>query len=158
MPYRQQAVIWTNTDPSHWRIYVALGGDELNMTGFLDWCSWYSGLQLEITIATMKHTMCLNLNNSYALLIFRSCHQISTQIIMMTSSNGNIFRVTGLLCGKFTGHRWIPHIKARDAELWCFLWSAPGRTFGKESNKAVLSTTKHYIMSMTTNDIKISSK
>ena len=27
---------------------------------------------------------------------------------MMTSSNGNIFRVTGHLCGKFTGHRWIP--------------------------------------------------
>ena len=26
---------------------------------------------------------------------------------MVTSSNGNIFRVTGLLCGEFTGHRWI---------------------------------------------------
>ena len=25
---------------------------------------------------------------------------------MMTSSNGNIFRVTGHLCGEFTGHRW----------------------------------------------------
>ena len=25
---------------------------------------------------------------------------------MMTSSNGNIFRVTGPLCGEFTGHRW----------------------------------------------------
>ena len=22
-------------------------------------------------------------------------------------------------------HRWIPLTKARDAELWCFLWSAP---------------------------------
>ena len=28
--------------------------------------------------------------------------------IMMTSWNGNIFRVTGPLCGEFTGHRWIP--------------------------------------------------
>ena len=27
---------------------------------------------------------------------------------MMTSSNGNPFRVTGPLCGEFTGHRWIP--------------------------------------------------
>ena len=27
---------------------------------------------------------------------------------MMTSSNGNIFRVTGHLCGEFTGPRWIP--------------------------------------------------
>ena len=28
------------------------------------------------------------------------------------SSNGNIFRVTGHLCGEFTGHRWIPRTKA----------------------------------------------
>ena len=27
---------------------------------------------------------------------------------MMTSSNGNVFRVTGHLCGEFTGHQWIP--------------------------------------------------
>ena len=26
---------------------------------------------------------------------------------MMTSSNGHIFRVTGLLCGEFTGPRWV---------------------------------------------------
>ena len=43
----------------------------------------------------------------------------------MTSSNGNIFRVTGPLCGEFTGHRSLPRTKASDAELWCFLWSAP---------------------------------
>ena len=40
---------------------------------------------------------------------------------MMTSSNGNIFRITGLLCGEFTGQRWIPRTKASDAELWCFV-------------------------------------
>ena len=34
------------------------------------------------------------------------------------------FRVTGHLCGEFTGHRWIPRTMASDAELWCFLWSA----------------------------------
>ena len=27
---------------------------------------------------------------------------------IMTSSNGNIFGITGHLCGEFTGHRWIP--------------------------------------------------
>ena len=43
---------------------------------------------------------------------------------MMTSSNVNIFRVTGPLCMEFTGHRWIPLTKASDGELWCFLWSA----------------------------------
>ena len=44
---------------------------------------------------------------------------------MMTSSNGTIFCVTGHLCGEFTGPQWIPRTKASDAELWCFLWSAP---------------------------------
>ena len=33
---------------------------------------------------------------------------VSRQVPMMTSSNGNIFRVTGHLCGEFTGPRWIP--------------------------------------------------
>ena len=51
--------------------------------------------------------------------------QWSQSNIIMTSSNGNIFRVTGLLCREFTGHQWIPCTKSSDAELWCFLWSAP---------------------------------
>ena len=46
---------------------------------------------------------------------------------IMTSSNGNIFRVTGPLWGESTGHRWIPLTKASDAGLWCFLWSPPER-------------------------------
>ena len=44
---------------------------------------------------------------------------------MVTSSNGNIFHVTGPLWGESIGQRWIPLTKASDAELWCFLWSAP---------------------------------
>ena len=48
---------------------------------------------------------------------------------MMTSLNGNIFGITGLFCGKFTGHWWIPLTKASDAELWYFLWSVPEQTF-----------------------------
>ena len=43
----------------------------------------------------------------------------------MTSSNGNIFRVTGPLCGEFTGHWKISLTTASDTDLWCFLWSAP---------------------------------
>ena len=43
---------------------------------------------------------------------------------MVTSSNGNNFRATGLLCREFTGHRWIPLTKASEAALWCFLWPA----------------------------------
>ena len=41
---------------------------------------------------------------------------------MMTSSNGNIFRVTGPLYGKLIGHQWIPLTKASDDVLF---WSAP---------------------------------
>ena len=43
----------------------------------------------------------------------------------MTSSNGNIFRVSDLLWGESIGNRLIPPTKVSDAELWCFLWSAP---------------------------------
>ena len=46
-------------------------------------------------------------------------------LYMVTSSNGNIFRVTSPLSAGSTGRRWIPLTKAIDAELWCFLWSAP---------------------------------
>ena len=50
---------------------------------------------------------------------------VSPMMYMMTSSNGNIFRVTGHLCEEFTGPRWIPRTKDSDAELWCFLWCTP---------------------------------
>ena len=38
---------------------------------------------------------------------------------MVTSPNGNMFRVTGTLCGEFTGHQWItptphPHPPTKD--------------------------------------------
>ena len=44
---------------------------------------------------------------------------------MMTSSNGNIIRVTDDLREEFIDHQWIPRTNASDAELCCFLWSAP---------------------------------
>ena len=47
------------------------------------------------------------------------------RLTMMTSSNRNIFCITGHLCREFTSHWWIPPLKASDAELWWFLWSAP---------------------------------
>ena len=28
VPNRRQAIVWTNADPIHWRIYAALGVDE----------------------------------------------------------------------------------------------------------------------------------
>ena len=46
--------------------------------------------------------------------------------------------VTGPLCGEFTGHRWIPHIKASDAELWCYFWSAPEPTVEQTKETPVI--------------------
>ena len=42
---------------------------------------------------------------------------------MMTSSNGNIFRVTGHLCGAFTGHRWIPRTQRPATRSFDILFS-----------------------------------
>ena len=61
----------------------------------------------------------------------------------MTSSNGNIFRVTGPLCVEFTGHRWIPITKASDAELWCFLWSVHGLN-GRVNNREAGDLRHHH--------------
>ena len=61
---------------------------------------------------------------------------------MMTSSNRNIFRVTGPLCGEFTGHRRIPITKASGVlmELWCFLWFVPEVRLSKQSRRRWLET------------------
>ena len=42
----------------------------------------------------------------------------------MTSSNGNIFRITVFLWGEYTVHQWVPLTKTCDTERWCFFWSA----------------------------------
>ena len=52
----------------------------------------------------------------------------SSPWVMMTLSEGNIFRYTDPSWWESTDHRWIPLTKAGDAELWCFLWTAPGQT------------------------------
>ena len=64
----------------------------------------------------------------------------------MTLSNGNILRVTDLLCGGFICHRWIPRTKASDAELWWFLWSAPEPTVEQTMETPVFWDTVALIM------------
>ena len=44
-------------------------------------------------------------------------HSLILHQFMMPSSNGNIFRVSGPLCGEFTGYRWIPPTNASDVEF-----------------------------------------
>ena len=55
------------------------------------------------------------------------------QKYMMTSSNGNIFRVTGLLCGEFTGHRWIPRTKASARSFDVFFGLRLNKQLSKQS-------------------------
>ena len=56
-----------------------------------------------------------------------------SQLFMMTSSNGNIFRVTRHLCGEFTGLRWILRTKASGDELWCFFDLRLNKRLSKQS-------------------------
>ena len=58
---------------------------------------------------------------STSLIFFENASVISVFPQMITSSNINIFCVTGPWWGDSIGHRWIPLSRARDAELWCRL-------------------------------------
>ena len=49
-PVRRQAITWINADPVHWRIYAALGGDELN------WLDQFSGTNV-IGLVSWPHVM-----------------------------------------------------------------------------------------------------
>ena len=80
---------------------------------------------------------------------------------MMSSSNGNIFRVTGPLCGELTGHRWIPperpvtrsfdvffdrRLNKRLSEpLWSWWSETPSRSLRRHCNVMA-----HYIIWMFT--------
>ena len=55
---------------------------------------------------------------------------------IMTSSNWNIFRVTGLLLGESTGHRWIPLRKGQWRGAF-FLW-APEQTAEQTVERLVI--------------------
>ena len=85
-------------------------------------CIFEEKLKLEMfTVRGQQHSF------STHELLFLRC------IDLMTSSNGNIFRVNGPLCGKFTGHcdiqfsykivgkLWIPLTKANDASVFSLI-------------------------------------
>ena len=74
---------------------------------------------------------------------------------MITSSNGNIFRVTGPLWGESTGHRCIPLTKASYAVVWCFLWCAPEQTAEKTVDMLVIWYANALIMTSLYRVVKI---
>ena len=51
----------------------------------------------------------------------------------MTSSNGNIFLVTGHLCGEFTGPRWIPAQRPVTRSFEVFFHLHPNKRLSKQS-------------------------
>ena len=71
-------------------------------------------------VSTYQTTLFLNGTRNIARCHGHSWLRYQCSSFMMTSLNGNMFRVIGHLCGKFTGHRWISRTKASDAELWCY--------------------------------------
>ena len=62
----------------------------------------HSTFQLLATVHTYWSVQCLPL-----------CPEVTPVVViphhMMLPWNGNLFRVTGHLCGEFSGPRWIPH-------------------------------------------------
>ena len=87
---------------------------------------YYISMTWHFTVYSMKY--------GYGCVVL--CFSYSSLSSMLTSSNGNIFRVTGRICGEFTGHRWIPLIKASNAELWSFFFDLhPNKRLSEQSRR-----------------------
>ena len=95
---------------------------------FLHHDSVHTNSLLHFKIFMHFELVCMNEHHVRETIQFLNGNIMIWLFCMMTSSNGNIFRVTGPLCREFTGHRSIPLTKASDAELLCFLWSASEQT------------------------------
>ena len=73
-----------------------------------------------IGVSIVCSTVCSGVDQRKEIVISSLCFHMQGHVgsgnpIMMTSSNGNIFRATGPFCEEFTGQRWIPRTKASDA-------------------------------------------
>ena len=77
----------------------------------------------------------ITLLSSLFITVDNSCKLLALQNNVVSSANK--------IEGEFTGHRWIPLSKARDAELWCFLWSAPDKRLSKQSWRRWFETPSH---------------
>ena len=66
------------------------------------------------------------------------------QFYMMTSSNGNIFRITGPLYGEFTGDWWIPPQSPVTQTFDVFFGSAPYKRW--INNQDVGDLRRHHVL------------
>ena len=104
MPNRQQAIIWTNDGLAYWHINVSLSFNEFSASpSTLKWDSkiWYY-IYHSIAWPSVLYFFLLLLEGTQIKRYRYWCQ------VMMTSSNGNIFCVTGPLCGEFTGPGEFP--------------------------------------------------
>ena len=124
--------IWVINDDT-WGVWASIWFIYQYYPGHVQW------QHQPITQHTTYITQCQDKCDDYNIISMGRLHgRIGTLPIqiMMTSSNGSIFCVTGPLCGEFIGHRWIPRKKTSDAPLWCFLWSAPWINIWVNNRKA----------------------
>ena len=77
------------------------------------------------------------------LLVCIFVHAQPLSLVMMTSSNSNIFRVTGLLWGESTGHRWIPLTKAVTRSFDVFFNLRLNKRLSKQSRRRWFETPWH---------------
>ena len=139
------------------------------MFPFEDVIMWWDAIQLLQTQVTNNHFIDWNTFEKYPLysahilivevrLYFRVVKQYITTNFLMTSSNENIFCITGPLCGELTGHQWIPLMKASHKSIfldWLIsLWTKwqPFNTFNcifMNENlflRVQLTTSQHWFM------------
>ena len=87
-----------------------------------------------------KYLKCLSFHYSSFLaflsfLLFEFANYVTYAyfVVMFTSLNGNIFRLTGHLCGELIHRSPVnSRTKAGDAELWCCLWSHLNKRLSKQ--------------------------
>ena len=65
-----------------------------------------------------EHTVMMGIDVEEEPCLVRMCP--SKSVAWWRHEIETFFRVTGALCGEYTGYRWIPLTKASGAELWCF--------------------------------------
>ena len=127
MPVRQQAIIWINDSLVYWHIYASLGFNELKNATTSN-CFGNAGLKIQ----TSWRIICY-----YWTYQLRYCghpkYMHDHCPIMMTSSNGNVFRVTGPLCGEFTVPGEFPSQRPVTQSFDVFFHLGLNKRFSKQS-------------------------
>ena len=144
-----QIILWTHSKSSSvgtaWKYFCRLNCSYPN-DSHLYWECQY----LDISIYSFRFLQILRVTNNReryfcgsmgAICIHKCLSLISVwPKFMMTSSNGNIFCVTGPWYGEFTGHRWIPPQRPVTRSFDVFFDLRLNRRLGKQSRRWLFDT------------------